>query len=263
MKCGFFDSTYSHEHFLRFAQGDEAGLAYLYNLFNKPLLRHGLKIVPDEFVVNSAIQEAFLKAWTFRQRLTSVLHAYRFLRLNVTWKCYNYYRDPDRQHHHIIYTDNIDGYAGIFHSSEEIEQAFVLTEERLQNVYNVLPYLPPNRKTIFTLYFKYGLTHKQIARRFTSSSQAINHELQKGIEQLKRIIYSKKKLDNNKLIAVSNSPVSYPECFQGELLQLFRLRYENKWSFEAIAEQMNLPVPYVQQQYITAHRLLNQMRKAG
>lgn len=262
MKCGMFDISQNHDDFLRFTRGDEAGLTSLYNVLYKPLLKHGLRIVSDEFVVKSAIQEAFLKAWNFRQRVTSVLHTYRFLRLNITWKCYNYYRSPDRQHRHIIYTDNVDRYADIFYKSDDTEQLFVLTEERLQSIYNVLPYLSPNRKTIFTLYFKYGLSHKQIARRFASSSQAVNHELLQGIEQLKRIIHTKSKLEPT-LTIVNNIAVRYPESLQGELLQIFRLRYENKWSFEAIAGQMNLSLHYIQQQYLAAHRLLNQMRRAG
>lgn len=262
MKCGIFDISQNHDEFLRFSRGDEAGLTYLYNLLYKPLLTHGLRIVSDEFVAKSAIQEAFLKTWNFRERLTSVLHTYRFLRLNVTWKCYNYYRSPDRQHRHIIYTDNVDSYVDRFYESEDSEQLFALTEERLQSIYNVLPYLPANRKNILTLYFKYGLSHKQLARRFASSSQVVNHELQQGIEQLKKVIHTGSKLERRLTIA-GNAATRYPECLQGELLQIFRLRYENKWSFETIAGQMNLSVPYVQQQYIAAHRLLNQMRKAG
>lgn len=255
-------NTKTDQYFIRFVHGDESGLACLYDSLYRPLLKHGLNIVSDEFVVKSAIQEAFLKAWNFRVRLTSVLHAYRFIRLNVTWKCYNYYRSADCQHGNIIYTDNVDSYADIFYESEDSEQLFTLTEEKLQSIYNVLPYLPPNRKTIFTLYFKYGLSHKQIARRFASSSQAVNHELLQGIEQLKRIINTKSKLELT-LTIVNNTAVRYPESLQGELLQIFRLRYENKWSFEGIAGQMNLSLHYVQQQYLAAHRLLNQMRRAG
>lgn len=260
MKFGTAEAK-NDEHFMRFIQGDESGLARLYDVLYKPLLKHGSKIVSDEFVVNSAIQEAFLKAWNFRHRLTSVLHTYRFLRLNVTWRCYDYYNNHDR-HLHIVYSNNIDSYPDVFYQAEDAEQILALTEERLQSIYNVLPYLPPNRKTIFTLYFKYGLSHKQLARRFGSSSQAINHELLQGIEQLKKIIHTKKKLEQRSTI-LNNTTTCYPECLQGELLQLFKLRYENKWSFETIAGQMNLSVPYVQQQYIAAHRLLNQMRKAG
>jgi RNA polymerase sigma factor (sigma-70 family) len=256
-------SLQADQYFQQFTQGDEIAFGQLYKQFYKPLLRYGLKIVSEEFVVNSAIQEAFLKAWSFRERMTSMLHTYRFLRLNVSWKCYNYYRHPNQLHQRIIYTDNIDNYTKgcYFADQEHEEQIFAISEERLQAIDKVIPYLPTTRKTIFTLYFKYGLTHRQIAKRFSCSSQFISAELQKGLEDLKKVIHTAEKLDTPVLPHHTNT--HYPEYLQGELLQLFRLRYESKWSFENIAAQMNLPLAYVQQEYIKAHRLLNQMHKSG
>lgn len=255
-------SLQADQSFQQFTKGDEIAFAQLYKQFYKPLLRHGLKIVPDEFIVNSSIQEAFLKAWNFREGMTSVLHTYRFLRLNVTWKCYNYYRQP-HQHQRIIYTDNIDNYSNgcYLDDREQEEQSFAISEERLQAIYKVIPYLSATRKTIFTLYFKYGLSHRQIAKRFSSSSQFISAELQKGLDDLKKVIHTAKKLDTP--VSPHHTDTRYPECLQGELLQLFRLRYDSKCSFENIAAQMNLPLAYVQQEYIKAHRLLNQMYKSG
>ena len=193
----FDDIEGATESFIRFKQGDEAALSRLYRKFYRLLMRHGFRIVHDEFVVNSSIQEAFLKAWNFRERLTNEVHTYRFLRLNVTWKCYNYYRQPDRLHRRIIYTDNIDSYADACYMSDVIgnDQPLFADEEMLQAIYNVMPYLPPDRQTILTLFFKYGFSYKQIAKRFCTSNQAISIELQKGLEHLKKVIHAKKKLE--------------------------------------------------------------------
>ena len=215
-------SLQADQYFQQFTKGDETAFGQLYKQFYKPLLRHGLKIIADEFIVNSSIQEAFLKAWNFRERMASVLHTYRFLRLNVTWKCYDYYRQPNQFHQRIIYTDNIDNYTkGCYLAdSEHEEQVFAISEERLQAIDKVISYLPATRKTIFTLYFKYGLTHRQIAKRFSSSRQFISAELQKGLEDLKKVIHTAKKLDTP--VIPRHTDTGYPECLQGELLQLFR-----------------------------------------
>ena len=251
----------NHELFLRFTNGEEAGLAHLYGILYKPLLHHGLRIVRDEFVVNSSIQEALLKAWAFRERLTSILHTYRFLRLNVTWKCYNHYRQSDKRHHRLIYTDNIDQYADTYYIPEQEynDQSFYADEEMLQSIYKVIPYLPANRQTILTLYFKYGFSYKQIAKRFSTSTRAVSIELQKGLEHLKKIIHAKKKLDAP--VNGAKNGLLYNEILDGELLQLFKLRYEMKLGFDIIASKMNLPQAYVQQQYVTAHIMIQQMRK--
>lgn len=261
MNCSISGSVENQDYFARFINGEEVGLTYLYGQLYKRLLSHGLRIVADEFVVNSSIQEAFLKAWNFRERLTSVLHTYRFIRLNVTWKCYNYYREPAyKLYRNIIFTDNIDWYGhSSFSDYEDNEYVPYPAEEMLQAIYQVLPYLPPNRQTILTLYFKYGFSYKQIAKRFATSNQAVSLELQKGLEHLKKIIHSKKKLD--KPVVTIRNPLPYEEILDGELLELFKFRYEMKLSFQAIAARMNLSQAYVQQQYVTAHIKMQQMNK--
>jgi RNA polymerase sigma factor (sigma-70 family) len=256
----FDDIEGTTESFLRFKQGDEVALSRLYHKFYRLLRRHGFRIVHDEFVVNSSIQEAFLKAWNFRERLNDALHTYRFLRLNVTWKCYNYYRQPDRLHRRIIYTDNIDCYAkGCYMPDLKAnDQPPFTDEEMLQAIYNVMPYLPPNRQTMLTLFFKYGFTYKQIAKRFSTSIQVVSTELQKGLEHLKKVIHAKKKLD---VPNASKNDLPYKEILDGELLQVFRLRYEMKLGFDIIAAKMNLPQAYVQQQYVAAHIRIQQITK--
>ncbi len=250
-----------HDCFLNFKKGDENALAHFCRHLHRPLLLHGLKIVRDHFEVNSIIQEAFLKAWNFRERLTSVPHTYRFLRLNVTWKCYNYYRQPDKRNHRIIYTDNIETYAGATCISEqEVNgQPPYADEEMLQAIYNIIPYLPANRQVILTLFFKYGFSYKQIAKRFATSNQAVSIELQKCLEHLKKVIHTKKKLDTP--VSSVKSRLPYNEILDGELLQLFRLRYEMKLGFDSIATKMNLSQAYVQQQYAAAHIRIQQMTK--
>jgi len=43
--------------------------------------------------------------------------------------------------------------------------------------------------------------------------------------------------------------------------QIFKLRYEQKNSFAAIAEKMNVTQGYVQQQYAAAHRQMQQLKR--
>lgn len=251
----------SYLEFLRFSNGDQAGLAYFYQKFQRPLLRHGQTITTDEFVIQSSIQEAFLKAWNLRHRLTGIGHTYRFIRLNVTWKCYEYYRKPGNLFHKkIILTDFIEGATRPSHWQEWDEQenaAWRLNEERLQIIYKAMPYLPADRQTMLTLYYKYGLSYKQIAKRFSTGNQTVYLELQKGVEFLKKVIHREQPRKQT-ILPTDHSP--YSESLHGEMLHLFRLRYEQKLSFDTIASQMNLSVPYVQQQYLAAHRILKTLQ---
>jgi RNA polymerase sigma factor (sigma-70 family) len=262
-----FRSLYTpvtNQYFFQFLEGDEAALTHLYQQTFTPLLRYGLRIVPDEFVVSTAIQEAFLKVWKFRERMTSMMHAYRFLRLNVTWRCYTHYRkSKSNLCRYISYSDNLDSYGNHYWLSEpdNIENEYSVNAERLETVYNAIPYLPADHRTVLTLYFKYGLSYKQIARRFLTNSQVVNHKLVKAIEYLKKMIHSKKKIDNTAIIEAVMT-ATYPESLQGEMLEVFRLRYERKLGFDSIASQLNLPVVCVHQKYLSAHRLIKSMKAA-
>lgn len=256
MSSAISESTLN-QHFVQFSQGEEAGLACIYRSFHRRLLCHGLRIVDDQFVVNSAIQEAFLKAWNFRGRLNSLLHTYRFIRLNVTWNCYDYYRSNDKQRH-IFYTENIDQYADTVYQQNNDADNSTITKDKLNKIYGAIPYLQPTEKTIFILHFKYGLTAKQISKRFAVTHQGVSHELQAILKKVKKVIYPEKKL-SAPATCINHKKIIYSERLQGETLKIFRLRYENKHSFEAIASQMHLPVAHVQQHYIAAHNILSQM----
>ena len=255
------NNTEEQVHFLKFTRGEEAGLTFMYRLLFRLLLKHGLRIVSNEFAVATIVQEAFLKAWAYRERMTSLSHTFRFMRMNVTWSCYHYYRDPAHKlHRSFIYTDNIDNYSGKYNVPDDLEQPYQ-DEEMLKTIYNVIPYLPVKQQTMLTLYFRYGLSYKQIARRFASTNQAVVNELQKGLDHLKKVIQAKKKIDGP-ATTPQNSTSVHNECLEGEMLQLFRLRYEMKLSFDVIAEKMNLSQGYVQQQYRLAHIRLQQLNKA-
>ena len=247
--------------FLRFKRGDEIGLAYIYAQFYKPLFKHGLRIVENEFAVDTILQEAFLKAWAYRERMNTLFHTYRFMRMNVTWSCYDYFRDPTHKlHRSFIYTDNIDNYSGSYSASDDLEQPYQ-DEERLKTIYNVISYLPVKQRTMLTLYFRYGLSYKQIARRFASTNQAVGNELQKGLDHLKKVIRAKKRIDGPAATPRNCTP-GHNERLECEMLHLFRLRYEMKLGFDVIAEKMNLSQGYVQQQYRLAHIRLQQLNKA-
>jgi len=189
-----YTDSIEYTHFLRFRESDQQSLAWLYRHLHPMLLRRGLHILPDEFAVSTAIQDAFLKAWTLRQRIESPKHLYCFLRLVTRWGCLDWYKRPENK---LIYANNPPLSESIKDDTDflpfEEPQEHHQQQEMLDTIYKVLHYLSPNRQTILTLHFKYGLSHGQIARRYASSNTAIHHELQKGLDQLKRIIHIQKR----------------------------------------------------------------------
>jgi DNA-directed RNA polymerase specialized sigma subunit len=176
--------------------------------------------------------------------------------MNVKWDCYDYYKRPENRQ--VVYSDRDDYPDTGFSLVDEAEAPYCRDEEMLQSIYNIIPYLPQNRQTILQLYFKHGFSYKQIAKRYGSSVHAITTEINDGLTYLKKVIHAKKQLTTP--IPISLTKKDAGECLTGEMLQIFKLRYESKMSFEAISDKMSLSQPYVQQQYVAAHAKLNRLK---
>jgi RNA polymerase sigma factor (sigma-70 family) len=252
--------TTEHENYcIGFKAGDETALNYIYGRYYDPLFHHGKKILNDDFAVSCIVQEAFLKGWKFRESMESMRHIYCFMRLEITWKCYAYLKNPvNRFYRHLIEYGSAENYYG--HYEEQQENVNELHEGKLKVIEEALPYLPGDCQTIMTLYFKYGLSYKKIANRFGTSNRTVSMEVQKSLEKLKNIVHAQRKLSAKKPDTYKRTAPAGTEKMAVEMQHIFKMRYEEKQSFEFIAERMNVSERYVQQQYVIAHRTLRQFQ---
>ena len=247
------------DYYIGFREGEEAALNYVYSCYYRTLFYHGKRIVDDEFAVSCIVQEAFLKGWQFREKMESMRHIYCFIRQDVNWKCYAYLSSPSNRFRRSLVGDGgMEKYSDYFFDCQAEDVNF-FDEEKLKVIEEALPYLPANRQTIMTLYFKNGLSYKKIARRFGTSNQAISVEVQKSLESLKKIVHAQKKLTVKTVTTFSHTDEPCTENMDAEMQQIFKLRYEQKHSFASIAEKMNITQGYVQQQYVIAHRRLQEL----
>jgi RNA polymerase sigma factor (sigma-70 family) len=244
------------DYYTGFREGDEKALEYVYTRYYGPLCNDARKIIRDEFTVSCIVHEAFLKSWQFREMMENMRHIYCFTRQNIRWKCYSFMASPvNRFHSRLIHYEEA---ANFFHrgDAEEDAEDQSLEEKKLKAIEEALPYLPANRQTIMTLYFRYGYSYKKIARRFGTSNQAIAVEVQKSLESLKKIVHVQKKLNTKTVAKPTRSDERYTKNMDMEMQIIFKLRYEQKHSFASIAERLNVTQAHVQQQYVAAHRKL-------
>jgi len=246
----------SEDYYTAFRDGDEKALKYVYTRYYGPLCNDARQIIRDEFTISCIVHEAFLKSWQFRETMENMRHIYCFIRQDIRWKCYSFMANPvNRFHSGLIHYEEA---ANFFHKddAEEGAEDHALAEKKLKAIEEALPYLPANRQTIMTLYFRYGYSYKRIARRFGTSNQAIGVEVQKSLESLKKIVHVQKKLDTKTVATPTRSNERYTENMDTEMRIIFKLRYEQKHSFASIADRLNVTQAHVQQQYIAAHRKL-------
>lgn len=251
-------------YFQLFKAGDETGLNYIYNNLYKPIFYYARRITEDSFVINSILQEAFLRAWDFRTRMTSMLHLFRFIRLCVRWGCYEYLRKKVSKFHrsftHLEFLEN-SHYASS-NPEEEAEYSYLSGKdlERLERIEKAIPYLPANRQTIIRLYMLYGYNYKAIAKRFAAPYQHITTEIQESIESLKSMLLA----PPQKQATISRSHQdNYTTYLTPEQAQIYQLRHQDKYSFDRISHETNRPLADVINQYVLANQTLQKIRKHG
>lgn len=254
----------NNTHFQLFKAGDETGLNYIYNNLYKPIFYYARRIIDDSFVINSILQEAFLRAWDFRTRMTSMLHLFRFIRLCVRWGCFEYLRKKVNKFHRsftlLDYLEN-SHYAS-FNPEEDPAYTHLSWKdlERLERIEKAIPYLPANRQTIIRFYMHYGLNYKEIAKRFAAPYQHITTEIQESIESLKSMLLA----TPQKQATIRRSHQdNYTAYLTPEQAQVYKLRHQDKYSFDRISQETNRPLADVVNQYVSANQTLQTIRKHG
>jgi DNA-directed RNA polymerase specialized sigma24 family protein len=248
----------SDDYYTAFRDGDERALTWTYTRYYRALCNHGRQIIDDEFTVSCIVQEAFLKGWQFRERMENMRHIYCFIQQDVSWKCYAYLANPaNRFHRSLVHTDALENYSSCYHD-QHLEDASFCEERKIKAIEEAQPYLPANGHTIMTLYFKHGMSYKKIARRFGAFVPAISTEVCKSLESLKKVVHAQKKLELKPKGADDNGE-AYTKNSDTEMQQIFKLRYEHKLSFAAIAEKLAITQGEVQRQYVGAHRRMREL----
>lgn len=255
----------NNSYFLLFKKGEETGLNYVYEHLYKPVLYYANRITGDEFANHTIFQEAFLRAWQFRDRMTSMLHLFRFIRLCTRWGCYNYFRQPvNRFYRQLIRPDYLEDFKGAAYDPEtEDDQASfsALALERINLIKDAIPYLPGNRQTIMTLYFRYGLSLKEIASRFSAPYQHINKEVQESITALKSMILRVKMQESACQVTSGCSPPSqWNQLLSDQQIKICQLRLEQQYGFDRIAQELNIPLWQALKEYVSAHEILKSVK---
>jgi len=254
----------------------ECGLTYqkykaIYKSCYRSTHRYGMWMLNDAFTIDNVVQEAFLKLWNYRESITSLEHASRFLKQQVKWECHAYFRSPvSRFHRRFTYLDangNDDSLLCLGEQLDEEEQD-AITMGQLKAINDMMPFVAEGReKNLIKFYYVDGLSYKQIAARYGISITAVVNDLQKGIAKLKAMIVQPQKLFGTPVVQLRASNAGQRiwlydiEGLNKEQSQIYRMRMEFKQEFAVIARSLNLPQAYVQREYVKAWRAVSQQKK--
>jgi|GEM_PF-3319437 len=241
-----------------------------YKLYSRTY-SYGLWLLHDSFTIENILQEAFLKLWDYRESITSMEHASRFLKQQVKWECHAYFRSPvSRFHRRFTYLDATGNDDSLLHFGEQVdeEEQDAITRGQLKAINDMMPFASEGReKNLMKLYYVDGLSYKQIAARYNISITAVVNDLQKGIAKLKAMIVQPQKLFSPPVVQARTSDAGQRvwlydiEGLTKEQSQIYRMRMELKQDFGLIARSLNLPQAYVQREYVKAWKVVSQQKK--
>jgi len=237
-----------------FQQGDQRALNFVYRRSFRSLLHFGKTLIKDEFLITCILHECYLKAWDQRNRMESLPHIYRFIRMNLRWQIL---RHIEKSRHTIygqtLLLDQFENTIGNFEDTVENQESWEDDIQKLNTITESVKYLSSEAQQIILLHFQKGLTNKEIADRTGKTTFQVSDQLSKSVRKIKGMVHVlKKEIKNN---SFKNNKVD-TEIFDCQQSKIYDLRKNYKLSFDEIATKLGLSQNEVQQHYIKAHQLL-------
>lgn len=245
-------SARNEQYLLLFRSGDERALSYFYKRTYDSLLYLGRRLVNDEFLVSCILHECYLKVWAHRDKIESLPHAYRFIRLNLRWQLLKQVQKPAYQiYRKMTEIDHLEAFLG---EKPDLDSYFAdgIEGKRLEEISKAISFLPKQRQLIASLHFGDGHSARAVAKRIGASTLHVTSEIQKAVEELKRMVAPRTTVP----IRQAKRPLPYDHILSSEQAEVFELRQDQKKSFADIASILGYPQTQVQQHYIKAYQLV-------
>lgn len=245
-------------------KGDAASLEHIHTRYKRLLFWVGRQVLDDDFVVESVLQDTFLKLWLHRDTIETPEHIIGFLRFVMKRDCIAYVTAPKNKFNRLTaslerfenYQDYLIGY------NPEDDQEQLLSQQsdqkKFDEVKKVLPVIDPKRKHLIELCLQYGFQHKPIAEAMGSSVKDISNELNRAIKDLREILFrSSIEPSRQKVVDTKGQPAT----LSSQQREIIRRRFEQKSSFALIAKDLKLAEKEVHREFLYACQYLQNEKK--
>lgn len=250
-----------HTNFEQLKNGCHAAFAEIHVKYSRRIFWVGKRMISDDFVVESLVQDTFLKLWIHMDRIETPKHIFFFLRFVMKRECISYYTRPRNKFFNKIkslesydnFQDYLAGYDPI-HDTENLN-AQKSEQANFDRIKKILPLLNAEKRNLIDLCLKYGFQYKPISKLMGTSITETSNKVKMAISDIRSII------NQGSTVESSRAPRTIMKV-QGSMTEaqkhILELRCEEKYSFAAIAIALNLSQKEVHHEFLTAHKLLQE-----
>ncbi|SEW49758.1 RNA polymerase sigma factor, sigma-70 family [Chryseobacterium wanjuense] len=245
--------------YVQLKKGNPASLEHIHLRYKRLLFWIGKQMLDDDFVVETLVQDTFLKLWLHRDSIETPNHILGFLRFVLKRDCITYFNTPKNKFARLTASlENFENYQDyLIGFDPQNDKENLLNQEseqkKFDEVKKVVNVLDPKRKHLIELCLEYGFQYKPIAEAMGSSVTSISNEVSRAINDLRKIL-NRSSLELPTEKASGNKEQT--EKLSSQQIDIINRRFEQKSSFAVIARELKLSEKEVHQEFLCAYQYL-------
>lgn len=240
-------------------KGNPTSLEHIHLRYKRLLFWIGKQMLDDDFVVETLVQDTFLKLWLHRDSIETPNHILGFLRFVLKRDCISYFTAPKNKFARLTASlesfENYQDYLIGFDPRQDKEHLLQQESDQkdFDEVNKVLKVINPKRKHLIELCLQYGFRYKPIAEAMGSSVKDISNEVNRAIDDLRKIL---KESSNDRITIKSQKNRAQQDELSSQQIEIMKRRFEKKSSFAIIARELKLSEKEVHQEFLCAYQYL-------
>jgi len=169
----------------RLGEGDHKAFDILFMQYHSKLKRFFLGFIKDEEVANDMIQDIFLKVWINKETISKADSFNRYLFQMARNMIYDYFDHElvKEKYEHNVLENTEYLYSDLLEEEIYAKELSLLIDIAIEK-------MPPQRKQIFILSRKKGVSNDEIAQKLNINKRTVENHITLAIKELRKIIQS-------------------------------------------------------------------------